>query len=134
MKAVFLVFVPLLFASAMAFHLPGHGKHPKHAKKSGGKRVLASDQDVHEQGGDIDLSTLLGGGGGGLGAGGGDLGGMGGAGDLGGAGGARALRGLGDEQEGTAEMYDNDEVVVAGGRVVRGGVAVARPGYRGPFY
>ncbi|KAF1781731.1 hypothetical protein GQ600_11446 [Phytophthora cactorum] len=53
----------------------------------------------------------------------GDAGGLGGIGDIG------ALRGLSDElvDDGTA-ANDNDEIVVAGRAVARGGAVVARPG------
>ncbi|CAH0516922.1 unnamed protein product [Peronospora belbahrii] len=121
MKAFFLIgFAPVLFMLSMATHAPPP------------ERVLSS---VANRKGEVNGDIL--GGDGGFGD--DDIGDIDGQGDIdggiGGVSGYRALRGLNDELlDGDAQM-NRDEVVVAGGTVARGGVAVARPRpRRGRFY
>ncbi|KAE9033034.1 hypothetical protein PR003_g9136 [Phytophthora rubi] len=141
MKAFFLVFASVLFTAAMAMHMPWHKEHPKHpSKHSGGKRALTSDENAKFELGEDDIGDDIGGLGGVGGLGGiGGIGGLGGIGGIGGIGGVGGLGGVGvralrgNELAEDANKLGDDEVVVAGGRAVRGGVVVTGP-RRGPFY
>ncbi|KAG6968226.1 hypothetical protein JG688_00005906 [Phytophthora aleatoria] len=145
----FFVFASILFALTVATHVPGHATTPKHAKfpkvADAENRFLTSGPNEKDELNGIGLGYGGGFGYGGIGGlgglggigGMGGMGGIGGIGGIGGAGGYRALRGLSDEQANdSAAKNDNDEVVVAGGAVVRGGAVVARPRPRprGPWY
>ncbi|KAL4157947.1 hypothetical protein PRNP1_003728 [Phytophthora ramorum] len=128
MKVFYYCLASLLFAVSLAKHVTPP-MHAKHQKVIGGERALAGQ-------GELDGVGDLGGGGNDDDTGdAGDTGDMAGLGGLGGGvGGYRALRGLDDElANGEADVNIDDEAVVAGGRVVSGGVVVTRP-RRGPFY
>ncbi|KAG3118414.1 hypothetical protein PI124_g11191 [Phytophthora idaei] len=144
MKAFFFVFASILSALTMAKHVPGHatprkyGKHPNYFTDDnrvlmygGGLGDDIGNDDDGDAGGLGGIGDI--GGAGGVGGPGG-IGGLGGIGDAGGLGG-RALRGLSDElvDDGTV-ANDNDEIVVAGRAVARGGAVVARPGPRRWYY
>ncbi|KUF83247.1 hypothetical protein AM587_10016395 [Phytophthora nicotianae] len=105
MKEFIVVLASILSALTMATHVPGHKPPMKYGEPP--KHFAAENR------------VLMNGGGLGDGIGDDDL----------------ALRGLEDDLEDDANaINDNDEVVVAGRTVVRGGAVVARPGPRRWYY